>query len=155
MLTLVEKILFAVAVAASLYYTWQGCSVSSKAFPAARGRRIGNWFRKKPARRWSKFFSFQPVFRFRLVPSILHGLIGWGFISLFADQPGRFDLCLQRLAAADIPGCLASCTACWRMWSTWRSWWGSWRWRFAGSFSPETLTTRLDPAGPLARGHQP
>ena len=24
---------------------------------------------------------FQPVFRFRLWPSILHGLIGWGFLS--------------------------------------------------------------------------
>jgi hypothetical protein len=24
---------------------------------------------------------FQPVFRFRLGPSILHGLIGWGFLS--------------------------------------------------------------------------
>ena len=28
-----------------------------------------------------KFVLFKPVFRLRLGPSILHGLIGWGFLS--------------------------------------------------------------------------
>ncbi len=79
MLSLVEKILFALAVAASL----------TAAFFAARrligilsrGRGKPDW-RAVPKRLPSvlaRVAVFQPVFRFRPLPSLFHAFVGWGF----------------------------------------------------------------------------
>ncbi len=80
MLTLPEKLLFALAVIASLYFTWRGVQRILKSISSGHGtidwglipRRIGELI--------AKVGFFQPVFRFRLGPSILHALIGWGFL---------------------------------------------------------------------------
>jgi Fe-S oxidoreductase len=80
MLSITEKILFAAATLVSLYFTYRGGqrivrNIASGAGKAAWGaiwQRIGELI--------AKVGLFQPVFRLRLGPSILHGLIGWGFI---------------------------------------------------------------------------
>jgi Fe-S oxidoreductase len=80
MLTLVEKILFIVAVAVSLYYTWLGVQRIIKAIGSGQGKPA---FSLAWKRLWDvtlKVGTFSPLFRFRLGPSLLHGLIGWGFL---------------------------------------------------------------------------
>jgi len=81
MLTTIEKILFALAVGISLYFTWQGVQRIIKNIASGKGNPEWSLVMKKAGAALVKFFTFQPVFRFRLVPSILHGLIGWGFIA--------------------------------------------------------------------------
>jgi Fe-S oxidoreductase len=80
MLTTIEKILFAIATIASLYFTYRGVDRIVKLISSGQGR--PDWkaaFRRIP-QAFAKVISFQPIFRFRLWPSILHALIGWGFL---------------------------------------------------------------------------
>jgi hypothetical protein len=80
MLTLVEKILFVIAVLVSLYFTWQGVQRIIRIIGRGRGKPDWSLAWK---RLWDviiKVGTFQPVFRFRLGPSLLHALIGWGFL---------------------------------------------------------------------------
>lgn len=79
MLTLVEKILFAVATVASLYFTWQGVQRIIKNIGSGHGKVDWSLAYKRIGELIAKVGFFQPVFRFRLGPSILHALIGWGF----------------------------------------------------------------------------
>ena len=81
MLTLVEKILFLFAVILSLFYTWKGLKRIIENINSAQGSPDWKIVSQKAAGALAKFFTFQPVFRFRLLPSIFHGLIGWGFIA--------------------------------------------------------------------------
>src|SRR5215470_4447385 len=60
MLTLAEKILFAIAVLVSLYFTYRGVDRIVEV--------VG------------KAALFQPVFRLRRGVSILHAFIGWGLL---------------------------------------------------------------------------
>jgi Fe-S oxidoreductase len=80
MLTLVEKILFAVAVAVSLYFTWRGVQRIIWNISSGKGQPDWKVVAQKAGGALVKFITFQPVFRFRLIPSILHGFIGWGFL---------------------------------------------------------------------------
>ena len=89
MLTLVEKILFVIAVLGSLYFTWIGVQRIIKIIGRGQGKPDWSMLRK---RLWSvalKVGTFRPLFRFpgppwsgagRLGPSLLHALIGWGFL---------------------------------------------------------------------------
>jgi len=80
MLTLVEKILFVAAVLSSLYFTWMGVRRILKII--GRGQGKVDWS-LVPKRLWAvtlKVGTFRPLFRFRLGPSLLHALIGWGFL---------------------------------------------------------------------------
>ena len=79
MLTLVEKIVFAVATLASLYFTWQGVRRIIKNIGSGQGQVDWSVAHKRIGELIAKVGFFQPVFRFRLGPSILHALIGWGF----------------------------------------------------------------------------
>src|SRR5512147_3032918 len=81
MLTPIEKILFFVAVAVSLYFTWRGVQRIIQNIARGQGKPDWNVVARKTGGALVKFITFQPVFRFRLVPSILHGLIGWGFLA--------------------------------------------------------------------------
>ncbi|MDO9130174.1 MAG: (Fe-S)-binding protein [Anaerolineales bacterium] len=79
MLTLVEKILFALAVAASV--TAAFFEVKRLAGIIGRGQGKPDW---KPALKrlptvLAKIVIFQPVFRFRPLPSLFHAFVGWGF----------------------------------------------------------------------------
>ncbi len=80
MLTLIEKILFVIAVLVSLFYTWAGVQRIIKII--GRGQGKPDW-RLLPQRFWEvtfKVVSFRTLLRFRLVPSLFHALIGWGFL---------------------------------------------------------------------------
>src|SRR5512139_415561 len=81
MLTLVEKILFAVAVLISLYFTYKGVMRIVGHIASGQGKVDWSLMWKRIGDLIVKVGLFQPVFRFRLGPSILHGLIGWGFLT--------------------------------------------------------------------------
>ena len=80
MLTLTEKVLFTLAVVLSLYFTWRGVQRIIKHISSGHGRVDWSLAWKRIGELIAKVGFFQPVFRFRLGPSILHALIGWGFI---------------------------------------------------------------------------
>jgi Fe-S oxidoreductase len=81
MLTLVEKILFAVAVLVSLYFTYRGVMKIAAHIASGQGKVDWSLIWKRIGELIVKVGLFQPVFRFRLWTSILHALIGWGFLS--------------------------------------------------------------------------
>jgi len=81
MLTLVEKILFVIATLVSLYFTYRGVARIMGHINSGQGKIDWSLAYKRVGELIVKVGLFQPVFRFRLVPSILHGLIGWGFLS--------------------------------------------------------------------------
>ena len=81
MLTLVEKILFVIATLVSLYYTYRGFALIMQRINSGQGKIDWSLAYKRVGELIVKVGLFQPVFRFRLGPSILHGLIGWGFLS--------------------------------------------------------------------------
>jgi Fe-S oxidoreductase len=80
-LTVVEKILFALAVVVSLYFTYRGVMRIVAQISSGQGKPDWSLAWKRLGDLMVKVGLFQPVFRFRLVPSILHGLIGWGFLT--------------------------------------------------------------------------
>jgi Fe-S oxidoreductase len=81
MLSVFEKILFAAAVVMSVYFTWLGIARIVKNIASGQGKPDWKLVARKAGGALVKFLTFQPVFRFRPIPSLLHGLIGWGFIS--------------------------------------------------------------------------
>jgi hypothetical protein len=68
-LTVTEKILFALAVLVSLYFTYRGVLRIIGHIASGQGKRI-ECHRKRIDDLIVKALLFQPVFRFRLVPSI-------------------------------------------------------------------------------------
>ena len=84
MLTLVEKILFLIAVAASLYYGYLGFR---KVFLVIR-RGSGAPYNTKQVigdafRALSEWITMRPIWKARPVSSIFHAMIAWGFIFYF------------------------------------------------------------------------
>lgn len=80
MLSIVEKIVFAAATAASLYFTWRGVQRILKNISSGGGQVSWSVIWGRVGELIPKIGLFRPVFRLRLWPSILHGLIGWGFL---------------------------------------------------------------------------
>ncbi|RME91436.1 MAG: 4Fe-4S dicluster domain-containing protein [Anaerolineae bacterium] len=80
MLTLPEKILFALAVLVSLYFT--GVGVRRMIAIIARGQGKPDWslIPKRLGRVIYEVATFQPVFRFRFGVSLFHAFVGWGFL---------------------------------------------------------------------------
>ncbi|HET7144654.1 MAG TPA: hypothetical protein VFI68_11595, partial [Anaerolineales bacterium] len=81
MLTLIEKIIFVFATLASLYFTYRGVARIMQQIKSGQGKIDWSLAYKRIGTLIVKVGLFQPVFRLRLGPSILHGLIGWGFLS--------------------------------------------------------------------------
>ncbi len=79
MLTPIEKILFAIATVISLYYTYRGVQRMTKNISSGQGKVDWSLAWKRIGELIAKVIFFQPVFRFRLGPSILHAFVGWGF----------------------------------------------------------------------------
>jgi Fe-S oxidoreductase len=77
----IEKILFALAVLVSLYFTYRGVMRIIAHISSGQGKPDWSFIWKRIGNVIVKAGLFQPVFRFRLGPSILHALIGWGFIT--------------------------------------------------------------------------
>jgi Fe-S oxidoreductase/nitrate reductase gamma subunit len=79
-LTLIEKILFAVATIVSLYFTYRGVLRIISHISSGHSKPDWSLIWKRLDELIAKAVFFQPVFRFRLVVSILHALIGWGLL---------------------------------------------------------------------------
>jgi Fe-S oxidoreductase len=82
MFTLAEKILFVLTTVASLYYTYKGARRIIKHISSGQGKIDWLIIPKRIGKLIVKVGFFQSVFRFRLVPSIFHMLIGWSFLVL-------------------------------------------------------------------------
>jgi Fe-S oxidoreductase len=86
MLSPVEKILFVIFTLASLYLTYKGAMRIIGHISSGQGRPAWKIIWKRIGDLILKVGLFQPVFRFRLGPSILHAFIGWGlFVFLLVD----------------------------------------------------------------------
>ena len=86
MLSPIEKILFALAVLVSLYFTYRGAMRIIGHISSGQGKPDWSLIWKRIGALIAKVVLFQPVFRFRLGPSILHAFIGWGlYIFLMVD----------------------------------------------------------------------
>jgi Fe-S oxidoreductase len=81
MLSPIEKILFLVAVAVSLYFTYTGVKRILAHISSGQGKPNWRLMWKRLGEIIIKVGLFQPVFRFRLGTSVLHALVGWGFLS--------------------------------------------------------------------------
>jgi Fe-S oxidoreductase len=81
MLTFIEKVLFIIAVLASVYFTYQGVRKIIGHISSGQGRVDWSLLPKRIGELIVKAGFFKPVFRFRLGPSILHAFIGWGFFT--------------------------------------------------------------------------
>ena len=80
MFTLIEKIVFAIGTLVSLYFTYRGVDRIVKLISSGQSKPDWKTAFKRLPEAFGKVISFQPVFRFRFWPSLLHALIGWGFI---------------------------------------------------------------------------
>ena len=78
MLTLVEKILFALAVLVSLYFTYRGVMRIIAHISSGQGKPDWSLAWKRLGEVTLKIVAFQPVFRIRPIVSLLHAFIGWG-----------------------------------------------------------------------------
>ena len=80
MLTLPEKIIFALATLLSLYFTFLAARRIISIIQ--RGHGCPDWgvLRQRLISIPPRIISFQPLFRFRFLPSLFHALIGWGFL---------------------------------------------------------------------------
>ncbi|MBN2146821.1 MAG: (Fe-S)-binding protein [Anaerolineales bacterium] len=79
MLTLVEKILFALAVMASGYGAYRAAWRILRILQRGNGKADWKIAGQRLLSVLARMVTFQPVFRFRFWPSVLHGLVGWGF----------------------------------------------------------------------------
>ena len=82
MFTFIENILFVLATIASVYFTYRGARRIVNHISNGRGKINWTIIPKRIGKVILKAGFFQNVFRFRLVPSIFHLLIGWSFLSL-------------------------------------------------------------------------
>jgi hypothetical protein len=80
MLTTPEKIIFILAVLFSLSLTSLAVRRIVRIIQRGHGRPDFSVLRKRLPSVPPRILSFQPVFRFRLVPSLFHAMIGWGFL---------------------------------------------------------------------------
>jgi Fe-S oxidoreductase len=80
MLTIAEKIIFTLAVLATLYVAWR--VVDRIIHTIGRGHGKPDWglAQKRLIAVLAKTISLQPTFRLRIGPSLFHALVAWGFI---------------------------------------------------------------------------
>ncbi len=80
MLTMPERIIFALAVLLSLFLTSRAILRIIRIIRRGHGKPDWIVLKQRLISIPPRIISFQPVFRFRLIPSLFHGLIGWGFL---------------------------------------------------------------------------
>jgi Fe-S oxidoreductase len=80
MLTSIERIILVVLVILSLFFTFKAALRILNIIKRGHGRPNWNILWQRIINTSVKIISFQPIFRFRFVPSFFHALIGWGFI---------------------------------------------------------------------------
>lgn len=79
MLTLVEKIIFAIFMLVSVVLTYRGARRIARQISSGQGKVDWSLASKRTGELIRKYLFFTPVFRFRPLPSLLHAFIGWGF----------------------------------------------------------------------------
>ena len=80
MLTLIEKIIFALAVLATTYAAWKAIDRLIKIINRGHGQPDWALARKRLVSVLAKTVSLAPTWRLRLVPSLMHALVAWGFM---------------------------------------------------------------------------
>ena len=115
MLSSIEKILFALAVLVSLYFTYRGVLRIIGHISSGHGKPDWNLLWKRIADVIVKAGLFQPVFRFRLGPSILHGLIGWGFLTFLLINLADLIYAYTGYNCSKAQADLGISIVCWRM----------------------------------------
>jgi Fe-S oxidoreductase len=80
MLTTPEKIIFVLAVLTSLILTFFAVRRIVRIILRGHGRPDLSILRHRLFTIPGRIISFQPVFRFRPIPSLFHAMIGWGFL---------------------------------------------------------------------------
>ncbi|MBV6452438.1 MAG: putative iron-sulfur-binding oxidoreductase FadF [Anaerolineales bacterium] len=79
MLTLIEKIIFAIFMVVSVAWTYRGAKRIARQISSGKGKVERSLAPKRIGSLIAKYFFFTPTYRLRLLPSILHAFIGWGF----------------------------------------------------------------------------
>jgi Fe-S oxidoreductase len=80
MLTSLERVIFALAVLISLYLTYRAAWRIIRIIRRGHGTPDWGVLKSRLISIPPRIVAFQPVFRFRPIPSIFHALIGWGFL---------------------------------------------------------------------------
>jgi Fe-S oxidoreductase len=90
MLTMPERIIFALAILLSLYFTSRAALRIIRILQRGHGRPDWNVLRHRIFSIPLRVITFQPLFRFRFLPSLFHALIGWGFLYYVFVNIGDF-----------------------------------------------------------------
>jgi Fe-S oxidoreductase len=90
MLTMLERIIFALAVLLSLSLTFLAARRIIRIILRGHGRPDWHVVRHRLLAVPIKIVTFQPLLRFRLLPSLFHLLIGWGFLYYVLVNLGDF-----------------------------------------------------------------
>jgi Fe-S oxidoreductase len=80
MLTLPERIIFALAVLASMYAAWRVASRIIRTISRGQGQIDWGLAGKRLGTVMARVLSLQPTFKLRFWPSLFHALVVWGFI---------------------------------------------------------------------------
>jgi Fe-S oxidoreductase len=80
MLSFPEKIIFILALLASGYGAYQAAERIVRLLERGQGKPDWSLARRRLISVALKVISFQPVFRFRFLPSLFHAFVAWGFI---------------------------------------------------------------------------
>lgn len=104
MLTTIEKVLFIALVLGALMATWGGVQRIIKILARGQGKPDWKVAQKRLVNVLLKVAAFQPVFRLRPLPSLMHGLIGWGFIYFLVVN--LVDFLKAFLPGFELPGAL-------------------------------------------------
>ncbi|HNB51975.1 MAG TPA: (Fe-S)-binding protein, partial [Anaerolineales bacterium] len=80
MLTLIEKILFALAVLAAMYAAWQAYQRITKIIARGHGKPDWKLAQKRLVDVLVKTVGLTPTWRIRPGPSIMHAMVAWGFM---------------------------------------------------------------------------
>jgi Fe-S oxidoreductase len=80
MLTLAEKIIFILAVLATLYAAWRVINRIVRTIGRGHGKPDWKLAQKRLIAVLAKTISLQPTFRLRLGPSLFHAFVAWGFM---------------------------------------------------------------------------
>jgi Fe-S oxidoreductase len=80
MLTLIEKVIFILAALTSVFAAVRVAQRIFRTIQRGKGNIEWNLAVKRLPLVLAKVISFEPVFRFRFIPSLLHGFVAWGFL---------------------------------------------------------------------------
>jgi Fe-S oxidoreductase len=102
MLTLPEKIIFSLAALASIYSAFLVVRRIVRVIGRGQGQVDWSLARKRLWNVIVKTATFQPVFRFRIWPSLFHGMVAWGFIYYLLVN--SFDVLAGFIPGFHVPG---------------------------------------------------